>query len=64
MKVPTYGSKDDASVQHQSRLIGVDSATDHSAQTQADGWKKIDDLLHIYDQSPMRKRTAYALTVF
>jgi len=56
MKVPTYGSNDDSSVQHQSRLIGVDSATDHSAQTQADGWKKkIDDLLHIYDQSPIKK---------
>jgi hypothetical protein len=36
MLVPTYEST--GSVKHKSHFLGVDSATDHSSQTQADGW--------------------------
>jgi hypothetical protein len=40
MKVPDYNSDDSSKEKHKSRLIGVDSATDHSSQTQFDGWKR------------------------
>jgi hypothetical protein len=40
MKVPVYSTEDSSAEVHKSRLIGVDSATDHSSQTQFEGWKK------------------------
>jgi len=40
MKVPVYSSEDPSAEVHKSHLIGVDSATDHSSQTQFDDWKK------------------------
>lgn len=47
---------------HQSRLVGVDSATDHSSQTQADGWKsKITEKLDFYNRSPLAKRSQTTL---
>jgi hypothetical protein len=62
MKVSTYDSDDVSATKHKSRLIGVDSATDHSSQTQAEDWKKkIDNLLELYNQSPLSKRSAVTL---
>lgn len=47
---------------HKSRLIGVDSAPDHSSQTQADGWSsKIEEILDLYNQSPLAKGSQNAL---
>jgi hypothetical protein len=40
MLVPTYESGGTSTVQHKSCLLGVDSATDHSSQTQADDLQK------------------------
>lgn len=63
LKVPTYNSEDSVEI-HKSRLVGVDSATDHSSETQLEGWKtKINDLLELYNQSPLSHRCQVALTV-
>jgi len=54
MSVPTYASDGHT---HRSRLVGVGSATDHSSQTQLDGWiSKILEKLDIYNQSPLARR--------
>jgi hypothetical protein len=59
---PIYESDEAAAVVHQSRLVGVDSAPDHSSQTQLDGWKsKIKEKLDIYNQSPLAQRSQTAL---
>jgi hypothetical protein len=51
--VPIYESEEAHVVKHQSCLVGVDSATDHSSQIQADGWKsKLQETLDVYSQSP------------
>src|SRR3954451_17678407 len=63
MKVPVYGSEEFAEA-HKSRLVGVDSATDHSSETQLEGWKtKINDLLALCNQSPISHRCQVTLTV-
>jgi hypothetical protein len=63
MLVPTYESTGLA--KHKSCLLGVDSATDHSSQTQADGWTdKIQDMLVVYNNSPLAKRSRNALRLF
>jgi len=47
---------------HKTRLVGVDSATDHSSKTQATGWtSKIQEKLDIYNQSPLAQRSKSAL---
>ena len=39
---------------HKTRLVGVDSATDHSSKTQLTGWtSKIQEKLDVYNQSPL-----------
>jgi hypothetical protein len=64
MKVPEYGTGDPSAEMHRNRLVGVDSATDHSSQTQFEDWKKkIHDLLELYNQSPMSHRSEVTLTV-
>ena len=64
MKVPAYGSDDPSVEMHRSHLVGVDSATDHSSQTQFEGWKKkIHDLLELYNQSPLSHHSEVTLTV-
>jgi len=63
MKVPVYGSEEFAEA-HKSHLVGVNSATDHSSGTQLEGWKiKINDLLALYNQSPMSHHCQVTLTV-
>jgi hypothetical protein len=62
MPVPTYELGDANVAKHRTRLVGVDSATDHSSQTQADGWKsKMQEKLDTYNQSPLAKRSQDAL---
>jgi hypothetical protein len=64
MLVPLYNSDHPTASEHRSRLVGVDSATDHSSKTQADGWKsKIQEKLAVYNQSPLAKRSQAALTL-
>lgn len=47
---------------HRSRLIGVDSASNHSSQTQADAWiSKIQEKFDAYNQSPLGKRSKHVL---
>jgi hypothetical protein len=59
MLVPDYGSEE---AKHRSRLIGVDSASDHSSQTQADAWiSKIQEKFDAYNQSPLGKRSQHVL---
>ena len=59
---PIYESNEAAAVVHQSCLVGVDSAPDHSSQTQLDGWKsKIMEKLDIYNQSPLAQHSQTAL---
>jgi len=54
LKVPDYNSDGPSEERHKSHLIGVDSATDHSSQTQLDGWKKkLNSLQELYNQSPL-----------
>jgi hypothetical protein len=40
IKVPDYNLDDSSQEKHKSHLIRVDSATDHSSQTQFDSWKR------------------------
>jgi hypothetical protein len=62
MKVPNYCSSDLSQEKHKSRIIDVDSATDHSGQTQLDGWKtKLNDLVELYNQSPLSHRCGVTL---
>jgi hypothetical protein len=64
MKVPDYHSDDPSEKKHKSRFIGVDSATDHSSQTQLDGWKKrLNSLQELYNQSPLSHRSEVAFTL-
>jgi hypothetical protein len=58
MLVPIHESEEVHVVKHQSHLVGIDSATDHSSQTQADGWKsKLQETLDVYSQSPLAKHS-------
>ena len=62
MKVPEYDSEHPAAAKHHGRLVEVDSAADHSNQTQAEGWKqKIQEILEVYSQSPLAKRSKVAI---
>ena len=62
MLVPTYETDGTSIVKHKSHFLGVDSTTDHSSQTQADGWQtKIQEKLAIYNKSPLAKRSNNAL---
>jgi hypothetical protein len=62
MLVPMYGSGGTSTVQHKSRLLCVDSATDHSSQTQADDLqRKIQEKLTVYNNSPLAKRSHSAM---
>src|SRR3954452_4896139 len=64
MKVPNYNLDGPFEERHKSCLIGVDSATDHSSQTQLDGWKKrLNSLQELYNQSPLSHRSGVALTL-
>src|ERR1700730_11499279 len=63
LKLPAYDLEDNGET-HKSCLVGVDSATDHSSETQLEGWKtKINDLLELYNQSPLSHHCQVALTV-
>ena len=47
---------------HKTRLVGVDSATDHSSQTQVTGWtSKIQEKLDVYNQSPLAQQSKSVL---
>jgi hypothetical protein len=62
MPVSTYDVGNPDIVKHRSRLVGVDSATDHSSQTQVEGWKhKLQEKLDIYSQSPLARRSQVTL---
>ena len=64
LKVPDYNSDGPSEERHKSRLIGVDSATDHSSQTQLDGWKKkLNSLQELYNQSPLSHRSGVTLAL-
>ena len=54
---------EDPAVQvHKTRLVGVDSATDHSSKTQVTGWtSKIQEKLDVYNRSPLAQQSKSVL---
>ncbi|KAH9946519.1 hypothetical protein B0H21DRAFT_693524, partial [Amylocystis lapponica] len=59
---PSYSPGDSSTSVPQMRLLGVDSAVDHTSQRQFSGWmKKFDDLTTVYGNSPLASRSGSSL---
>ncbi len=61
--MPSY-QQGNTETTHQSPLIGVDLAIDHSSQSQHDGWiERIESIHTLFNASPLAKRTRRAITI-
>ena len=64
LQAESYGEGTDAPLQQQTRLLGVHSALDGSSEESIKSWKNVlGDIAHIYNQSPLGKRTGPLLQV-
>lgn len=62
LPVHLHQNNDEHAIKHRSRLVGINSAPNHSSQTQAEGWQSImQEKLDLYNQSPLAKRSQYTL---
>ncbi|KAH7917630.1 hypothetical protein BV22DRAFT_1026042 [Leucogyrophana mollusca] len=60
LKVPSYS---DGTPKIVNRLLGVESAKNHTSETQLEGLKKVvDDMSNLYEASPLSKRHGNVLT--
>ncbi|KAH7903181.1 hypothetical protein BJ138DRAFT_1196105 [Hygrophoropsis aurantiaca] len=70
LQTPSYSKRNEdaseevpSSFKHSVRLLGVDSSVNHSSETQLNGWKnKANDLVDLYNESPLAQRTQSKLT--
>jgi hypothetical protein len=64
LQAESYGEGTDAPLQQQTCLLGVHSALDGSSEESIKSWKNVlGDIAHIYNQSPLGKRTGPLLRV-